>query len=99
MEASGRILVIGAGTMGRGIAGLCALSGYDTRVFDADSGDELPRGEVPARAVAVGSTRVKAFPGGDFGLPCVLVLRTLAEDEIHDKLALNEVLREHGVAP
>jgi Tetrahydrodipicolinate N-succinyltransferase len=70
-----------------------------TRVFDADSGDELPRGEVPARAVAVGSTRVKAFPGGDFGLPCVLVLRTLAEDEIHDKLALNEVLREHGVAP
>ena len=32
----GRILVVGAGTMGRGIAGLCALSGYDTWVFDAD---------------------------------------------------------------
>jgi 3-hydroxybutyryl-CoA dehydrogenase len=30
------ILVIGAGTMGRGIAGLCALSGHDTFVFDAD---------------------------------------------------------------
>ena len=30
------ILVIGAGTMGRGIAGLCAISGYDTWVFDAD---------------------------------------------------------------
>jgi 3-hydroxybutyryl-CoA dehydrogenase len=28
--------VIGAGTMGRGIAGLCALSGHDTFVFDAD---------------------------------------------------------------
>jgi 3-hydroxybutyryl-CoA dehydrogenase len=32
----GRILVVGAGTMGRGIAGVCALSGYDTWVFDAD---------------------------------------------------------------
>jgi 3-hydroxybutyryl-CoA dehydrogenase len=29
------VLVIGAGTMGRGIAGICALSGYDTWVFDA----------------------------------------------------------------
>jgi 3-hydroxybutyryl-CoA dehydrogenase len=34
--ADGRILVIGAGTMGRGIAGACALAGYDTWVFDAD---------------------------------------------------------------
>jgi 3-hydroxybutyryl-CoA dehydrogenase len=34
--ADGRILVVGAGTMGRGIAGVCALSGYDTWVFDAD---------------------------------------------------------------
>jgi 3-hydroxybutyryl-CoA dehydrogenase len=31
-----RILVIGAGTMGRGIAGLCALHGFETSVFDAD---------------------------------------------------------------
>ena len=31
-----RVLVVGAGVMGRGIAGLCALSGHDTRVFDAD---------------------------------------------------------------
>ena len=32
-------------------------------------------------------------------MPCLLVLRTLAEGEIHDKLALNDVLREHGVSP
>jgi 3-hydroxybutyryl-CoA dehydrogenase len=31
-----RILVIGAGTMGRGIAALCAVSGYETSVFDPD---------------------------------------------------------------
>ncbi len=70
-----------------------------TRVFDATSGNELPRGEAPERSVCVGSSRIRSFPGGEFGLPCMLVLRQLAEGEIHDKLALNDVLREHGVAP
>ncbi|CAN5886906.1 hypothetical protein BH23ACT2_BH23ACT2_16820 [soil metagenome] len=40
-----------------------------------------------------------ASPAGDFALPCLLVLRYLAEGEVHDKLALNDVLREHGIAP
>src|SRR3954454_21311508 len=69
-----------------------------TRVFDSQTGDELPRGEAPERAVCVMANRVKSFPGGDFSLPCLLVLRTLAEGEIHDKLALNDTLREHGLA-
>ena len=69
-----------------------------TRVFDSATGEELPRGEAPARAVCVMANRVKSFPGGDFGLPCLLVLRRLAEGEIHDKLALNDTLREHGLA-
>lgn len=70
-----------------------------TRVFEAETGKELDRGVAPARAVCVGSSRVKSFEGGDFGLPCVLVLRYLEEGQVHDKLALNEILREHGVAP
>jgi 2,3,4,5-tetrahydropyridine-2-carboxylate N-succinyltransferase len=69
-----------------------------TRVFDAQTGDELPRGEAPSWSVCVGSSRLKSFPGGDFGMPCLLVLRRLEEGETHDKLALNDVLREHGVA-
>ena len=95
-----RCMVVEGARLRRGAKlGAGAILTASTRVFDAGTGAELPRGEVPERAVAVGSTRVKAFPGGDFGLPCLLVLRTLAEDEVHDKLALNEVLREHGVAP
>jgi 3-hydroxybutyryl-CoA dehydrogenase len=31
-----KILVVGAGVMGRGIAGVCALAGHETLVFDAD---------------------------------------------------------------
>jgi 2,3,4,5-tetrahydropyridine-2,6-dicarboxylate N-succinyltransferase len=69
-----------------------------THVFDAQTGDELPRGEAPAWLVCVGSSRLKSFAGGDFGMPCLLVLRRLDEGETHDKLALNDVLREHGVA-
>lgn len=70
-----------------------------TRVFEAETGKELERGVAPERAVCVGSSRVKSFPGGDFGLPCMLVLRYLEPGQEHDKLALNEILREHGVAP
>jgi 2,3,4,5-tetrahydropyridine-2-carboxylate N-succinyltransferase len=79
--------------------GAGAILTASTRVFDAETGAELPRGEAPERAVCVGSTRVRRFPGGEFGMPCLLVLRRLAPGEEHDKLALNDVLREHGVAP
>jgi 2,3,4,5-tetrahydropyridine-2-carboxylate N-succinyltransferase len=78
--------------------GAGAILTASTRVFEAETGAELPQGEAPAWSVCVGSTRVKAFPGGEFGLPCLLVLRRLAEGERHDKLALNDVLREHGIA-
>jgi 2,3,4,5-tetrahydropyridine-2-carboxylate N-succinyltransferase len=40
-----------------------------SRVYDAQTGEELPRGEAPAWSVCVGSTRVRSFPGGDFGMP------------------------------
>jgi 2,3,4,5-tetrahydropyridine-2-carboxylate N-succinyltransferase len=79
--------------------GAGAILTASTRVFDAETGAELARGEAPERAVCVGSTRVRRFAGGEFGMPCLLVLRRLAPGEEHDKLALNEVLREHGVAP
>jgi 2,3,4,5-tetrahydropyridine-2,6-dicarboxylate N-succinyltransferase len=68
-----------------------------TRVFDVETGDELARGEAPAWSVCVGGTRTKKFAGGEFGMPCLLVLKRLEEGGRHDKLALNELLREHGV--
>lgn len=69
-----------------------------TPVIDANTGEEVSRGVVPERAVAVQGMRPKEFPGGHFALPCVLILRFLAEGEEHDKLKLNAILREHGVA-
>ncbi|MFG6196401.1 2,3,4,5-tetrahydropyridine-2,6-dicarboxylate N-succinyltransferase [Nonomuraea sp. JJY05] len=79
--------VVGAGTI---------LSG-SIPVIDVQTGEELARGRIPAWCVAVGGTRQKEFPGGTFGLPCVLVLKRLEPGQRHDKAALNDVLREHGV--
>lgn len=69
-----------------------------THVIDVETGEELTRGEAPAWSVCVNGTRMKKFPGGEFGMPCLLVLKRLREGEQHDKLALNDILREHGVS-
>ena len=68
-----------------------------TRVFDAETGDELPRGEAPAWSVCVGATRPRKFAGGEFGLPCLLVVRRIAPGAVHEKLVLDELFREHGI--
>jgi 2,3,4,5-tetrahydropyridine-2-carboxylate N-succinyltransferase len=67
-------------------------------VIDTETGEELGRGVVPPWSVAISGTRPRSFPGGDFGLPAVLVVRRLAEGERHDKSALETILRDHGAA-
>jgi 2,3,4,5-tetrahydropyridine-2,6-dicarboxylate N-succinyltransferase len=69
-----------------------------THVIDVETGAELPRGEVPAWSVCVSGTRMRTFGGGEFGMPCVLVLKRLPEGSAHDKAALNDILRDHGVS-
>jgi len=66
-------------------------------VIDVETGEELSRGVVPAWSVAVSGSRRREYPGGEFFLPCVLVIKRLAEGERHDKAQLNAALREHWV--
>jgi 2,3,4,5-tetrahydropyridine-2-carboxylate N-succinyltransferase len=66
-------------------------------VIDAETGEELSRGVVPSWCVAVQASRRREFPGGEFGLPCVLVIKRLEPGARHDKAQLNNLLREHGV--
>ncbi|MDP9071496.1 MAG: 2,3,4,5-tetrahydropyridine-2,6-dicarboxylate N-succinyltransferase [Actinomycetota bacterium] len=65
-------------------------------VISAETGEELARGVVPPWCVAVSASRPRQFPGGTFGLPCVLVIKRLPEGERHDKAKLNDMLRQHG---
>lgn len=67
-------------------------------VIDADSGAEISRGHIPPWSVAINATRPRKFNGGEFGLPCVLVIKRLNEGERHDKAQVNDLLRDHGIA-
>ena len=67
-------------------------------VIDAETGAEVSRGVVPPWCLVINATRPKEYPGGTFGLPCALIIKRFAEGERHDKAALNDILREHGVA-
>jgi 2,3,4,5-tetrahydropyridine-2-carboxylate N-succinyltransferase len=67
-------------------------------VIDSDTGVEISRGVVPAWSVAVSASRRREYPGGEFFMPCVLIIERLTEGERHDKSQLNEVLRAHGVS-
>jgi 2,3,4,5-tetrahydropyridine-2,6-dicarboxylate N-succinyltransferase len=84
----GNGVVLGAG---------CILTG-SIPVIDAETGEELSRGIVPDWCVAISATRARTYAGGEFGLPCVLVVKRLTEGERHDKSKLNQILRDHGAA-
>lgn len=84
--------IVGEGT----VLGAGAILTGSIPVIDAATGEELGRGVVPPWSVAVSATRPRSFAGGDFGLPCVLVIKRLTEGERHDKSALNQILRDHG---
>jgi 2,3,4,5-tetrahydropyridine-2-carboxylate N-succinyltransferase len=93
-----RCIVAEGASVGEGsVLGAGAVLTGSIPVIDAESGKELSRGVVPPWCVAVQASRDRQFAGGSFGLPCVLVVRYLEPGERHDKSALNEVLRTHGV--
>lgn len=93
-----RAMIVEGARVGRGaVVGAGTILSASMPVVDVQTGEELARGRVPDWCVAVGGTRQKEYPGGTFGLPCVLVLKRLEPGRRHDKAALNEVLREHGV--
>jgi len=91
------MVVEGARVRAGAVLGAGTILTKTTHVIDVQTGEELPRGEVPAWSVCVGGTRPRKFDGGEFGMPCVLVLKRLPEGSAHDKAVLNDILRDHGM--
>jgi 2,3,4,5-tetrahydropyridine-2,6-dicarboxylate N-succinyltransferase len=91
------MVVMGARVRTGAVLGAGTILTPTTHVIDVQTGEELPKGEAPAWSVCVSGIRDRQFPGGNFGMQCVLVLKRLVEGERHDKSKLNEVLRDHGV--
>jgi 2,3,4,5-tetrahydropyridine-2,6-dicarboxylate N-succinyltransferase len=94
-----RCMLIEGARVGEGaVVGAGTILSPTIPVIDAETGEEISRGHIPAWSVAIGATRSRSFAGGDFGLPCVLVVKRLADGERHDKVKLNELVRDHGAA-
>ncbi len=94
-----RCMITQGARVGRGsVLGEGTILNPSIPVIDSFTGEEISRGKVPPWCVAVGASRKREYPGGEFYLPCVLVIRHLSEGERHDKSQLNEILRLNGVS-
>jgi 2,3,4,5-tetrahydropyridine-2,6-dicarboxylate N-succinyltransferase len=92
-----RSMVVEGARVGDGaVLGAGCILSATIPVIDVETGEELARGVVPPWCVAVSGTRPRTYPGGEFGLPCVLIIRRLEPGERHDKSRLNDILRQHG---
>ncbi len=94
-----RCMITQGARIGRGsVVGEGTILNPSIPVIDAETGEELGRGHIPAWCVAVSASRRRDYPGGGFYLPCVLVIKRLTEGQRHDKAQLNDILRQHGVS-
>ena len=94
-----RCMIVEGARVGRGsVLGAGTILNPSIPVIDAETGEEVSRGYVPDYCVAVSASRRREYPGGEFFLPCVLIIKRMQEGERHDKVALNSLLRDHGVA-
>jgi 2,3,4,5-tetrahydropyridine-2,6-dicarboxylate N-succinyltransferase len=92
-----RCIVAEGARIGKGVLlGAGCIITASIPVIDAETGEKISRGIVPPWCVAVAATRPRDYPGGSFGMPCVLVIKRLTEGERHDKSKLNTLLRQHG---
>src|SRR3954463_4842168 len=94
MVGSRSMVTQGARVCEGGVLGEGVILNPGIPVIDAQTGDEVGRGVVPPYSICVQAGRKREFPGGEFMLPCVLVLRRY---EPGDRTHLNDILREQGV--
>jgi 2,3,4,5-tetrahydropyridine-2,6-dicarboxylate N-succinyltransferase len=94
-----RCMVTGGARIGKGsVLGAGSFLDPSIPVIDAETGEEISRGVVPSWCVAIRASRRREYPGGEFFVPCVLVIKRLSEGERHDKAQLTQVLRDHGAS-
>ncbi len=68
-----------------------------TKIMDANTGEELPKGYIPPRSVVIPGNVKKQFPGGEFYVPVALIIGKRKEST-DQKTSLNDALREFNVA-
>jgi len=93
-----RVVVVDGVRVGReAVLGAGVVLTASTPIFDVTGSAPVEhRGVVPPRSVVIPGVRTKAFPAGDFGVPCALIIgqRTAGTDR---KVSLNAALRDFSV--
>jgi 2,3,4,5-tetrahydropyridine-2-carboxylate N-succinyltransferase len=91
-----RCIITQGARVGRGsILGEGTLLNPGIPVIDAETGEEVSRGIIPPDCVVMRAERKRAFKGGEFYLPCALIVRRLQPG---DRDHVNDILRESGIA-
>jgi 2,3,4,5-tetrahydropyridine-2-carboxylate N-succinyltransferase len=91
-----RCIITQGGRVGRGsILGEGTLLNPGIPVIDAETGVEVARGIIPPDCVVMRAERKRQFKGGEFYLPCALIVRRLQPG---DRDHVNEILRESGIS-
>src|SRR3954447_5517998 len=81
--------------VGKGsILGELTLLNPGIPVIDVETGEEVARGVIPPDCVVMRAERKREFKGGEFYLPCALIVRRLQPG---DRDHVNDILRESGV--
>ena len=68
-----------------------------TKIFDVNTGEELPKGYIPPRSVVIPGSIKKEFAGGEFYVPAALIIGQRKEST-DTKTSLNQALRDFNVA-
>ena len=94
-----RCIVVEGVHVGReAVLGANVVLTASTRIIDVSG--EKPKeykGRVPARSVVIPGSYTKAFPAGDYQVPCALIIGQRKEST-DKKTSLNDALREYDVA-
>ena len=68
-----------------------------TKIIQADTGEELTKGKIPARSVVIPASIKKEFNGGEFYVPIALIIGERKEST-DKKTSLNDALRDFNIS-
>jgi 2,3,4,5-tetrahydropyridine-2-carboxylate N-succinyltransferase len=94
-----RCIVVEGVRVGReAVLGANVVLTKSTKIIDVSGPEPIEHhGYVPERSVVIPGTYTKAFPAGDYQVPCALIIgKRKASTNL--KTSLNDALREHNVA-
>lgn len=94
-----RCIVVEGVRIGReAVLGANVVLTASTKIIDVSGEEPIEyRGRVPARSVVIPGTYTKAFPAGEYQVPCALIIGKRKEST-DKKTSLNDALRTYDVA-